>query len=348
MDSDWQDFLMRSGARRAADGPGIADFGDPQAERLAAAQAAIVVDLSAAALLRIEGADAAAFLQGQVSCDLREVTPQASRYGGYHSPKGRVLALFLLWQQDGAYWMQLPAALAEAVRRRLSMFVLRSRVTLADASTEWIRIGVGGPRAPSCLAGALALDAGPAHAVQRAGGGVLLALPGGRHELVLPIGEAQPAWQRLAAHARPAGDALWEALAIAAGEPAVYPATQDRFVAQFLNLDLIGGVSFSKGCYTGQEIVARTHYLGRLKQRMLRARVTAGAAPQPGDELYGAEFGDQACGTVVRAAPALDGGYELLAAIRVESASGQAVHWRSPDGPVLDWLPLPYALERSG
>lgn len=348
MYSDWQDFLIRTGARRAPDGPGIADFGDPHAERVAAAEAAIVTDLSASAVLRVAGADAAAFLQGQVSCDVREVTPETSRYGSYNSPKGRVLALFLLWQHDGAYWMQLPAALAEPVRRRLSMFVLRSRVTLSDVSAEWIRIGVGGPRALSCLSDALAVDTGPAHGVRRVGAGVLLVLPGGRHELVLPIGEAQPAWQRLVAHARPAGDALWETLAIAAGEPAVYPATQDRFVAQFLNLDLIGGVSFSKGCYTGQEIVARTHYLGRLKQRMLRARVAAGAAPHPGDELYSADLGDQACGIVVRAAPALGDGYELLAAIRIESASGHAVHWRSPDGPVLDWLPLPYALERTG
>ena len=111
-----------------------------------------------------------------------------------------------------------------------------------------------------------------------------------------------------------------------------------------VNLDLIGAVSYTKGCYPGQEIVARTHYLGRIKQRAYRAYLgAADAPPKPGDSLYSKEFGDQASGTVVNTAPAPDGGYELLAVIQTASAAG-AVAYGAPNGPLLELRSLPYTV----
>jgi tRNA-modifying protein YgfZ len=134
----------------------------------------------------------------------------------------------------------------------------------------------------------------------------------------------------------------WELMDIRAGIPTILPATQDAFVPQMVNLDLIGGLSYTKGCYPGQEIVARTHYLGRLKSRAYLAHLDDRAAPQPGDPLYSDDFGGQASGTVVNAAPAPAGGHDVLAVIQVASADAGRVHWRAADGPALALRALPY------
>jgi hypothetical protein len=145
--------------------------------------------------------------------------------------------------------------------------------------------------------------------------------------------------------------AHWDWLDIRAGVPTITKPVQEQFVPQMVNLDLIGGLSFSKGCYPGQEIVARMHFLGKLKQRMylahLSTELAAGASPQPGDKLYSADLGAQSSGMVVNAARSPEGGYDLLAVIQIASAEGQTMHWKSPDGPALDLLPLPYEVSAS-
>src|SRR5262249_20643493 len=131
----------------------------------------------------------------------------------------------------------------------------------------------------------------------------------------------------------------WDWLDIHAGVPVITLPTQEQFVPQMVNLDLIGGLSYSKGCYPGQEIVARTHFLGTLKQRMYRAHLGSGE-PRAGDKLYSADLGEQASGTVVSAAPAPEGGFDLLAAMRIASAKSGGMRWKTPDGPELELLPL--------
>ena len=122
----------------------------------------------------------------------------------------------------------------------------------------------------------------------------------------------------------------------------IVAATQEQFVPQMVNYEALGGVSFQKGCYPGQEIVARSQYLGKLKRRMVLAHADTPAAP--GDSLYSADLGEQASGTVVNAAPAPDGGYDLLAVAQVESARTQTLHLGRPDGAALTLKPLPYAV----
>jgi len=133
---------------------------------------------------------------------------------------------------------------------------------------------------------------------------------------------------------------VWRWLDIRAGVPLITAATQDRFVPQMINLELIGGVSFSKGCYTGQEIVARSQYLGKLKRRMFLANVDATAAA--GDNLFGEDLGDQVGGAVVNAEPSPEGGYDLLAVLQTGTRENSTVHLKSLDGPALRFLPLPY------
>jgi folate-binding protein YgfZ len=166
--------------------------------------------------------------------------------------------------------------------------------------------------------------------------------PDGRILVVAPDAAADALQTKLAGEAASVAPEVWRWLGIRAGVPVIGAATQDLFVPQTANWDLLGGVSFQKGCYPGQEIVARTQYLGRLKERMHLFHVDGPPSP-PATKIYGAVFGDQACGTVVNAAAAPDGGSDLLAILQLSALDG-ALRVGSPIGPALAPLPLPYAI----
>lgn len=300
-------------------------------------------ELSGLGLIGLSGIDAQSFLHGQVTCDINGLAPDASRYGGYCSPKGRLLATFLVWRNADGYTLQLPAALREAVQKRLSMFILRAQVKAADVTGAHVRFGVGGSGAQALVGKIVAPVPETVHGVAHAGDITLLNLPGGRIEIVAPAEQAPALHHALSTGATATGIAAWDLVEIHAGVPVILPATQEAFVPQMVNLDLIGGVSYTKGCYPGQEIVARMHYLGRLKQRAFLAHLDGGGTPQAGDALYSADFGEQSSGTVVNAAATPAGGHDVLAVIQMASAQAGPVHWKSTGGPVLAIRPLPYA-----
>lgn len=331
--TDWIPFLAARGARFAADGATIAGFSDCPEDT---AQTSVLCDLSELEVLAFTGEDAGTFLQGQLTCDVRLATSTQSRRGALCTPKGRALATFRLWAQRDGFCMVLPAALADAIRRRLSLYVLRARVRIAPPEAATVRIGIAGPDAALALALALGIDrdALPHRDGVLAGdGATVIALPGERF-LVCAAQEAAPAlWERLATRLTEAAGTAWAWRALEAGDADVLPATQDQFVPQMLNLDLDGGIGFSKGCYTGQEIVARTQHLGRLKQRLYRCHLASGPAPAAGTALYSPDFEGQATGTVLAAAPRPDGRVVVLAVLRVDTvAAGLPVHCGTPDG----------------
>jgi hypothetical protein len=171
----------------------------------------------------------------------------------------------------------------------------------------------------------------------------VIKLPPERYEIVIAASKASAFGEALVNHGfAPSQPDLWQRLDICAGVPLITPATQEAFVPQMVNLDLIGGVSFSKGCYPGQEIVARMHHLGRVKQRMYRFHVRSSDAPRPGDKLYSTAFGEQACGTMLDAVPAPLGGHDALAVVQIDQARDDNLHLRAADGPVLELLEMPY------
>ena len=279
--SDWTAFLLARGASFDADA--VSAFGDAARERVASRDAAVVCPLGPLGALSVSGPDAASFLQGQFSNDVTALAPGGGQLSAWCSPKGRVLANFTLRCIAGDHFeLLLPRLLLEAVQRRLSMFVLRAKVTLRDASDAAIRIGVGGPAAAECVAG-LAGAAPPLLRWTPIEGGSVAALPGPRFIVSVDPTAAPGRWDRLAGGAHAAGFPCWQWLTIQAGVPVILPPTQDQFVPQMLNLDLLGGISFHKGCYVGQEIVARMQYLGRLKERLALAH--AGSALVPGTRL---------------------------------------------------------------
>jgi hypothetical protein len=172
--------------------------------------------------------------------------------------------------------------------------------------------------------------------------GTIIWLGAARFEIVATPEQAPSLWDELSTQSTPAGRACWEWLEIHAGTPVILPQTQEQFTPQMANFEAIGGVSFNKGCYTGQEIVARTQYLGKVKRRLFLAHLDSDSAPQPGDELFGTE---PTAGMVVNTQPAPGGGYDLLAVIPTGSVEAGAVHFKTPEGPALHFLPLPYPIE---
>ncbi|HBU30381.1 MAG: glycine cleavage system protein T [Thiobacillus sp. GWE1_62_9] len=340
MIESWKTFLQSQGA--ALEGNAVLHYGNPAAERAAAADGTIVADLSQLGVIAFRGDEAASFLQGQLTNDVRSLHADAAQWNGYCSPKGRLLGNFLLWRQGEDYCLQLSGDILPSVLKRLSMFILRAKAQGRDASDESVRLVVAGPQAAAAVGAAM--GAVPDAAMRTVAGDSGFVVRVGADKFVLSIAPERAAavWQTLRQTATPVGAPVWDWLRLNAGIPMIVAATQEQFVPQMVNLEVIGGVSFQKGCYPGQEIVARSQYLGKLKRRMFLAHVDAEAAP--GDSLYSADIEGQATGTVVNAAPAPAGGFDVLAVAQVESAATQILHLKASDGAALSLRPLPYTL----
>jgi len=225
------------------------------------------------------------------------------------------------------------------------MFILRAKVQLADASESRPVLGLAGKAAADALRELFpALPQQTHQVVHDPANGTLIALPGGRFELIAELESAKRLWDKLAAALTPVGTPCWEWLEIRNGIPLITPATQEQFVPQMANMELIGAVNFQKGCYPGQEIVARTQYLGQLKRRMVLAHMAGARPPQAGDALFSSDLDAQASGMVVNAQAAPEGGYDLLAVVQTAGIAQAALHFQSADGPVLSIQPLPYPL----
>lgn len=320
---DWLDFL----ATRQLSGDGQ-DFGEPDAELVAARDATIVVPLVDQDLIRASGEDAHVFLHNLLTNDVENLPADGVRFAGFCTAKGRLLATFHLWHDGPDLLLALSADIQPAILKKLSMFVLRSKVKLTDPGLVLIGLaGVGARAVVDALADRVrAIPVG-----------------GNRYLLALTPAAAIELWPQLAAQATPAGVAAWRWLEIAAGQPRVVAATQEAFVPQMMNMELpaVGGVSFTKGCYPGQEIVARTQYLGKVKRRMYRARIDQ--ALPPGTEVFTAESGEQHCGALVTVAPAPAGGHECLVVVQSSGAEAGEVFAGKPGGPPrLTLLAQPY------
>lgn len=294
-----------------------------------------ICELAQFDLVRFSGTEAQAFLHNQLTCDVAALTAGSSTYGSYCTPKGRVLATFLLWRSGDDYFMQLPSSLRDPIQKQLSKYILRAKVKAADASSDWTLIGVAGKDAAALVK-------------RVAGDETVIRIPGERYEIAAARGKAHAILAALASETEKVGPEFWDWLDIRAGVPVILPATREAFVPQMVNLDLIGGVSLTKGCYPGQEIVARMHYRGTLKQRMYLANIAGSDSPQPGDKLYSPDFGEQACGTIVNAARSPESGSDVLAVMQIASAGKGNVHWKALTGPSLKLMPLPYSVTDPG
>jgi tRNA-modifying protein YgfZ len=290
------------------------------------------------------GDDAATFLHSQLTSDVQHLDASTARLAGFCSAKGRLLASFLMWRTGDAVRLLISGDIQATVQKRLSMFVLRAKAKLIDATPELAAVGfVGDVR--SVLS--RLFDAMPDGVHVKVDGplGSLIRVPDsvGRPRF-LWVGPKAVVEERLAAldEKLTRGSAqMWDWLDIHAGEPRITQATTEQFVPQMVNFDVLGGVNFKKGCYPGQEVVARSQYRGTIKRRTSLAHVEHAA---PGNELFHSDDPGQPCGLVINAAPAADGGVDALVEIKLAALENGSVHVGAADGPTLVFLPLPYAL----
>ena len=294
------------------------------------------------ASVRVSGAEAEIFLQGQLSADLRALKPDRAAWASYNSPKGRMLAVMLMIREGDAIDLWMPRRLVEPVSKRLRMFVLRSKVSLqAPGPLQWIAV-IGERGADWLAAAGLPVPLDPL-SIGRSGNCTVLRAAGAQSRFAV-IGTPEALAPMPVAPATT--DEAWRHGEILAGIPIVYPETQDRWVAQMANVDLIGAISFDKGCYTGQEVVARLHYLGNLKKRMFLVRGN-GSPPVPGTAIRDAAGDGQAVGDVVDAV-ADDAGFVASAVLQVAVAeSARLVLDRATDAVLARPLAYRYEIPRT-
>ncbi len=310
MVGEWRQFLCEQGAR--FDGGRVIDFGDPALERAQVFQGNIIADLSHYGLIEVTGKDAETFLAAQFTSDVRQISESASQLSAWCTPQGRVLAVFRIFQRAGAYYLLLPGELLEMILRRLRMYILRSDVRLADVSSTLVRIGLSGP-----------------------------ALPGSLTIVISDPGAAKKLWLDRQENVIPTGAGPWTLLEILTGIPSVHPKTAEAFLPQMLNLEALGGLCFSKGCYPGQEIIARLQYRGQLKRRMYLGLANTAYIPEPGDEVVSGDSEEtQRVGTVVAAERHPQDGAALLAVLEIGAAQGKLCLYE-PGGPALILQSLP-------
>jgi len=348
MNEIWKEFLAAKGAR--LEQGSVANFDSIESELQAAATADVICDLSHLDCLQVTGDDAETFLLNQFSNDIQQLDESHSQLTTYCNPKGRMFALFRVYRIENGYRLLSDPGIGSSLQARLKMFVMRSKVEIENQSDQFVTLGLSGDNVRSLLSDVMQTElTGEKDQLVHAGPLTVIGQYGNRERFLL-IGEAEKlkdAWLKLADKCKPVGRTAWEWLDIQAGLPSIHPQTSEEFIPQMLNLDVLDALNFKKGCYPGQEIIARMKYLGKLKQRMFSGHAD-GPVPAPGDALFAAGFGTQSAGTIVSAAPSPDGGFDCLFIAQLKVVGTEPLHIGSIDGLELSLRELPYEVPLEG
>jgi folate-binding protein YgfZ len=306
-----------------------------------------VAPLTDLGLISLTGEDAASFLHNQITNDVEKLGLDTARLAGYCTPKGRLLATFLVWKDSEQIMLQLPRALQPAIQKRLQMFVMRAKAKLSDQSEQRIALGLAGALAAEALQAWFPQLPDAAYSKTDNQYGTLIRLADSRqtarYQWITTVEQAIQAWPQLSTTLTATATHNWRLTDIYAGLPNITKPTQEQFVPQMINFELIGGVNFKKGCYPGQEIVARSQYLGKLKRRSVLALVD-GSGIQAGTEVFSSEDPGQPCGMIVNAEPADGTHTACLVEIKLAAADSGSIHVGSSAGPTLQLQSLPYVL----
>jgi len=342
MSSQWNEFLISNGAN--INNGSVTDFGDAPGELEVAAHGNIIADLSHLDRLAISGEDAESFLLSQLSNDIRLLDQEHAQFSTYCNPKGRMLGLFLIFRENKHFVLVSDSTIGTSLIPRLKMFVMRSKVEISDYSAQRILIGVSGADADARLSSLIGLSMPDSSCVLRQRDDITVVRVRGakpRYMVSASPDNMQPIWEALSDSYTAVGRAAWEWLDIESGTPSISAATSEQFIPQMLNLDILEAINFKKGCYPGQEIIARMKYLGKLKQRMFLGHITQ-SVPVAGEPVFAKSFGEQRAGTVVIARPAPGGGTDALIVAQITPATEESLHLGSHEGPVIKLKPLPY------
>lgn len=299
-------------------------------------------------LILVSGDDASDFLQNQLSNDINLIDESSLQISSYSTPKGRILGIFRVIRVSNGYILVTTRSMVAPLLQQLYKYIVQSKVTLADASDYFARFAISTDD-PDVLAHSL-LPAVTNGVVQNDSVISIRLEPLATQQrfllMCLSADEAIELWNGFAAKLKVAGYASWHLSEIKAGIPSIHPQTSEEFVLQMANLGALGGVSFKKGCYPGQEIVARMQYLGKLKRRMYLAQLETDQLPQPGDALVVAGKTDvDGSGKVVDAEFDAEGLCHCLYVAQIAKADAGALNLLSQPETRISNIELPYPLE---
>lgn len=345
MNNEWQQFLLNNNAKIESNR--TLNYGLSIEEEQNGYSNVVLAELSHYSLIEVSGDDAIEFLQGQLTNDIKLLNDTSSQLSAYCNPKGRILASFRIFLRNGRYFLRMQESISDATLKRLRMFVMRSKVDLIDRSEELSRIGVAGDNATTALKSAfnsLPIKSDDSLTENEV---TIIRLPGSlpRYELHGPMNRIQEIWQSLQNNAVLIGQNSWNLLTIRAAIPEIVAETVEAFVPQMVNLQSINGLSFTKGCYPGQEVVARMHYLGKLKRRLFICATEAAELPIAGDAIISSGDNEQKVGQVVSASRSNAENIEFLAVLQIERAENEQLFLKSPSGSGIKLIDLPYSLE---
>ena len=303
-------------------------------------------------ILTISGKDAAKLLQGQTTCDILSLPPGQTTLGALCTPKGRAIALFRVLRAEDKIYLILPTEMLETVQMHLRRYVMRDDVKIDDETWNWTIFGLFGEKATDTLQ-LLGLPLLTQDNEAEGQGSFYtrfyaIRIPDAHTPRILALVDAEKSagmCRFMESHGLTRCEpSRWILEDIQAGLPSIAKPTSDEFVPQMLNLDLVGGISFNKGCYTGQEIIARAHYLGSLKRRMVRLEGFGEPIPKTGDNLQTEGRDGQGTGVVVSSAASQDGGFELLAVLNLGLVEDSQATFKTASGIGLALAKLPYPL----
>ncbi len=343
MNQNWKQYLQTNGAQNT----------DAASDNKKADTMDIICDLSSFSVLVIAGDDddATSFIQGQFTNDVAAVNEENSQLSAICNNKGRMIANFRLFKHQQNYFLSLKSDLVEKSISHLQNYILRAHVAIQDVSEQLIHIGISGDHATDLLSPFIeninpeidSISFNDNYIVIRVAS--LHSNKRPRYEIFCSIEHATVLWQKVSEQAEVVNSSTWDYLNIQAGIPFIDANSSEEFVPQMANMELINGISFTKGCFTGQEIVARMHYLGKLKKRCYKIHIASDDRPNNGDKLFAENArAGQNTGSIIQAENNPESGYDALAVIQIaDTETNLFLH--DADGPKVTIEELPYSLE---
>jgi len=342
---DWNDFLTIDNDHNA----------DAAREHAQANKGDIQCHLSQYGLIVIAGPDAASFMQGQFTNDVMMVDSEHAQLNAFCNNKGRMISNFTLFQYQQNYFISIHKSLIDTTIEHLQRYILRAQVGIQDVTEQLVPMGISGKVAEQKLAEMMQASAGTTltnsqHSVSSNDNYIAIKTADEMHRYLVfsEMEKAQKLWSSLNDNVTTVHNSAWEYLNIQAGLPVISQNTQEEFVPQMANMELLNAVNFKKGCYTGQEIVARMHYLGKLKKRMYKVHIATdehSQTPQAGDKVFAENArAGQNTGMLISAQPSPNGGYDALSVLQIADAQS-ALTLLDENGSAITVKPLPYSFE---
>lgn len=351
MNKEWQEYLIETGAQFDDNGD-IKTFGLPEIEHFMVKHGPITSDLSTQSLIKATGEDAFSFLQGQFSNDLNDVSQSTAQLTAYCDPQGKVLALITIFKIDDDYYLSFDGSLKETILKRLTMFKMMAKLEFTDVSDDLLQIGYAGDFANLDLQRDFTLKTKDIYQVhtldsENIQNVTVIKVPGPYHNYRLfgKIDAMKSVWKTLKSNGEAIGTLDWTLLDIVSGQPVINDKTSEQFIAQFINLDKLNAINFKKGCYPGQEIIARMHYRGKAAKRMLRMHTSVLQQFQAGDEIKLQDATERNYKfTIISAAPEIYEGTIALAISNVKALESVKGDLKNENGDLFTIEPMPYSL----